>query len=216
MVRVNKNTISQLLFGINFYPIVFIVQLFFLINYTYWFGDTLNPFTILVYIIMPPSLMAIMFFMGKIKLNKKPFSRTPLGKGTVYLLIGLMVTWAIVLAIVFAFDIKVGIISAQYAMPIMMFQLLLVAPSEEMTFRELIPRIFGNLRWYWRMGFSQLMFSGFHIATYGAKVELLLFAFIFGCLLLVLVDKYGLPLGIGIHFAYNCVMLGILSGGVVV
>lgn len=217
MVRLNdKNTIIQLLYGLNFYPVVFIIQLFFLINYEYWFPDMINPFTILVYIIMPPSLMAILFFMGAIKTNKKPFSRTPFGKGMVYLLIGLMVTWAIALVIIYGFDIKVGKISAQYVLPIMLFQLLLVAPSEEMTFRELIPRMFDKLKWHWRMAFSQGIFGLFHIATYGAKVELLIFAFIFGCLLLVLADRYGLPLAIGVHFAYNCVMLGILSGGVIV
>ena len=215
MVKVNdKSMITQLLYGLNFYPVIFIVQLFFLINYSHWFGGILNPFTILVYIIMPPSLMMILFFMGNI--NKKPFTRTPLAKGTLHLLLGLFITWAITLSIVFVFDIEVGRISVQYAMPILLFQLLLVAPSEEMTFRVLIPKMFSNLKYRYRMIFSQVIFGGFHLVAYRGEYNLLIFAFIFGCLLLVLADRYGLPLTIGIHFAYNCVMLGILSGGVII
>ena len=100
-----------------------------------------------------------------------------------------------------------------------MTQVLFVAPSEEICFRYLIPlwmqknspfssNLLAGLA-------SAALFSFFHATSYSFNIASMAIAFLIGFLWYFLFKKWGIGATIGSHAAYNLLLSGIFSGGVI-
>lgn len=91
------------------------------------------------------------------------------------------------------------------------FQGIIVVPSEETIFRG---SIFGYLTQFNRyiayIG-SAFFFAIFHIAVYGASLPQMGFAFAMGLFLAYCVENWNLGVAIGVHLAWNLFVLGITA-----
>jgi len=94
-------------------------------------------------------------------------------------------------------------------LPTLVFQLVVVVASEEIIFRGVIFRsfykIFGLIS---AVLISSIAFSVFHLVAYGGNIGSLVTAFAMGCILAYCVYRYNLGVAIGIHWAWNCFLLG--------
>ena len=92
--------------------------------------------------------------------------------------------------------------------PVIIYQVGIVAVSEEIIFRGIIFRLFYKINPYFGYLVSSALFAGFHWAAYGGSYQLMLVAFSFGLILAFLTEKYNLGVAIGMHSSYNCLILG--------
>lgn len=102
----------------------------------------------------------------------------------------------------------------------MMFQLVIVATSEEIIFRG---AIFGYLydrfklrsekKHGWMIPYllSSLIFALFHLAVYGLDLPTMIMIFSMGLLLCYAVDRWGIGASIGVHWIWNCMAIGIFT-----
>lgn len=153
--------------------------------------------------------------------------------GTLFMaMFGLVLSWAVTLGlygVAWGFDFPE--VSAVTVRGIMVMQILFVAVSEEFVFRYTLPQIFQakfrrEYRWL-ALLIPQVSFGLYHWAAYGGDWVSMVVAMVFGCLLMYayyipitgkwaawLGPRLGLGFCIGVHAAYNLVLLGVLSGGV--
>lgn len=102
----------------------------------------------------------------------------------------------------------------------MIFQLLIVASSEEIIFRGVI---FGYLYdrfklrsdatygWVIPYVVSAFIFALFHLAVYGPDITNMLIVFTMGLVFAYVVERWSLGASIGIHWIWNCMALGIFA-----
>lgn len=93
----------------------------------------------------------------------------------------------------------------------LIYQLVIVASSEELIFRG---AIFGFLQEYYKkqwwipyIGNSGL-FAIFHLAAYGFNPITLLIAFLMGLIFTYCTDRWNIGVAIGLHFSYNAFVIG--------
>lgn len=98
-------------------------------------------------------------------------------------------------------------------------QVLFVAPSEELAFRYIIPgwvsRMLGKDSFLLTAIITAGIFSFMHLSAYSANVTSLAIAFIVGLCWALVYRRFGIGATIGSHAAYNLLVAGILTGGVV-
>lgn len=104
-------------------------------------------------------------------------------------------------------------------------QVLFVAPSEELAFRFIIPGwISRKMSKDGRPAKDSFLltaiitagiFSFMHLSAYSANVTSLAIAFIVGLCWALVYRRYGIGATIGSHAAYNLLVAGVLTGGVV-
>jgi membrane protease YdiL (CAAX protease family) len=103
------------------------------------------------------------------------------------------------------------------SMPIMkipaylMYQLVIVVSSEEIIFRGVIFRYFYQFGLWTSIILSSLFFAVFHFAAYSGDVSSLILAFFMGLILSYSVYRWNIGVSIGVHFAWNCFVLGITA-----
>jgi len=92
--------------------------------------------------------------------------------------------------------------------PTIIFQVGIVAASEEIIFRGVIFRLFHKINPYFGYFGSSILFALFHWAAYGGSYPLLLIAFAHGIILALLTKYFNIGVAIGYHAALNCLILG--------
>jgi len=92
--------------------------------------------------------------------------------------------------------------------PVIVYQVGIVAVSEEIIFRGVIFRLFYKINPYFGYLVSSALFAGFHWAAYGGSYQLMLIAFAMGLILAYLTEKYNIGVACGLHSSYNAFVLG--------
>jgi len=95
--------------------------------------------------------------------------------------------------------------------PTLVFQIVIVASSEEIIFRG---AIFGSLfKINWTLAYlgSSLLFGLFHYAAYGGDMGSILVAFAMGIVFCYLTDRWNIGVAIAVHSAYNSYLLGAVN-----
>jgi len=95
--------------------------------------------------------------------------------------------------------------------PMLVYQIGIVACSEEIIFRGSIFRLLHKINPYLGYFGSSAIFAGFHFAAYGGSYQLMLIAFAMGIILAFLTEKYNIGVSIGFHAAYNCFLSGVTA-----
>lgn len=96
-------------------------------------------------------------------------------------------------------------------LPHLVYQLVIVASSEELIFRG---AVFGFLKEYYKKHWwvaylgSSLLFAMFHLAAYGMNPYTLTIAFLMGMIFAYCVDRWNIGVAIALHFTYNAYVIG--------
>lgn len=93
-------------------------------------------------------------------------------------------------------------------LPTLIFQVGIVASSEEIIFRGVIFRLFHKINIYLGYLGSSALFAVFHWAAYGGSYSAMLTAFTIGIILCLLTKYFNIGVAIGFHAAFNCFVLG--------
>lgn len=101
-------------------------------------------------------------------------------------------------------SMPVGMIPAH-----MIYQLVIVASSEEIIFRG---NIFGFLykQYDWKVAYfgSALIFASFHFSAYGGDLYATMIAFLMGLIFAYTCDRWNIGVAIFLHWSYNIFVLG--------
>lgn len=92
--------------------------------------------------------------------------------------------------------------------PVLVYQICIVATSEEIIFRG---AIFGSLlkiNWIMAYVVSAGLFGIFHLNAYGGNWILIVVAFAMGLILAYVVDRWNIGASIGLHASYNTCAVG--------
>lgn len=121
-----------------------------------------------------------------------------------WIIIGFGAGWAATLLFVSGTGITLPVVQQDRAMMLLIW-FGIVATNEEIVFRGVLPERVGDFT-------ATLLFALFHFAAYDANLLSMGWIFVFGALLLYLYKRSGKKLGfvIGLHWAYNGVMSGVL------
>jgi len=93
------------------------------------------------------------------------------------------------------------------------FQIVIVATSEEIIFRGALLRYFMVFGWIPAYVVSSVLFGLFHYAAYGGNISSIIIAIFIGWILALLAHKWNLGAAIGFHAAYNGFVLGATTLG---
>jgi membrane protease YdiL (CAAX protease family) len=198
---------------------LFFIQLLVLITQSYFFPDyPISWQMMIVYMMIPIGLMVYS------KRSETLVQNVSLYRSVLMAVIGFWVTYALVLLVYgVLFGLEFGEVSYYEIWPIIVAQVIFVAPSEEIMFRLVLPdvlqhKVFPKKLWLGALILSQILFAFFHIAAYQGSVGSMTIAFTIGMLWLFAsrLPVNGKPLGIGFtigsHIAYNLIIAGILVG----
>ena len=109
---------------------------------------------------------------------------------------------------------EAGILIISSRMPVYLllstfvFQLFIVATSEELIFRVAVFRALHRVKWYVAYLGSSLLFGSFHWAAYGGNVNSIMFAVLMGLVFCYLADQINLGVAISAHFVWNFGLMG--------
>lgn len=225
---VEKNSIHMLKAS-AFYPGLVLLQLLVLVTGEGLWGISFQ--VSITYTVLP---LAVAWALGyKITdIEKFPVRSDPISKNTrmgtravavqaTYYLIGFIITWTALLVAVYYGAVVPQKIMVGKATGLLIMNLCLVSPSETMVFQAMIPnsieRYFKGYKNQRALKYviSQLIFAGFHFWAYQGNISLMLTSTIFGGLFLYISETYGLSCCMGTHTAWNLVVLGVLSGGLI-
>jgi len=92
--------------------------------------------------------------------------------------------------------------------PTIIFQVGIVASSEEIIFRGVIFRLFHKINPYLGYLGSSVLFAVFHWAAYGGSYPAMLTAFSMGIIMCLLTKYFNIGVSISFHAAFNCFVLG--------
>lgn len=87
------------------------------------------------------------------------------------------------------------------ALPFMLLFAFVVAYTEELIFRGVLPKFLTTIG-------SNLLFAVFHWYAYSGNLVSILIAFIFGMIFSFVAEKFGLMSAVGMHTAWNLKILG--------
>ena len=95
-------------------------------------------------------------------------------------------------------------------LPTMVFQMVIVVASEEIIFRGVLLRYFYKYFGYLvAVVGTAIVFSVFHLVAYEGAIGSLLTAFLMGIILAVVTFRWNIGVSLGIHFAWNCFVIGV-------
>jgi len=234
--------IFKFLTGKSFIPVLFIIQLFILINGDQFFQ--ISPSHTMAYMILPWGLMGLFYFTGDLKYSdmvdmtdrKDPISDWLRGGHNniygrsfeiqlIWAMFGFLTTWFILLIAFTTFNWpEPGLIMQTQATRLIIYNIVLVSVSETMAFVCILPIVLGKakisdprIKTLYRYGISQGMFAIFHVSAYWGAPNFggaILMSFIFGSMFLAIADhkRGGLAPAMGVHACWNLWVLGAISG----
>lgn len=196
--------------------IPFIFILLAIAGYFWLFGNQLFPAfegfseTVSYYI----ALLVIFLIFSRLRIQKQ--LNTPANLAIRQLIIGFVATLILMLGLAATGILGSNPISPALVIPMIVMQVAIVAPAEELMFRGVLLSYIGIIG-------QALMFAGWHTVTYGyvwsnlgwpdmSTMFALFLSFAFGIAMgLVARNKQlGLPACIGAHACYNLVILGVI------
>jgi membrane protease YdiL (CAAX protease family) len=225
---VEKNSIHMLKAS-AFYPGLFLIQLMILVMGESLWG--IDKWVSITYIALGLGMAYALSYkitdIENFPIKYDPLSHnTKLGRRTVviqasYYLFSFVITWtAMLVAVYYGLIVNQEIMVGQ-ATGLFIMNVCLVSPTETMVFHGMIPdrlkKYFKGYR-HQRMiyyGISQGIFAIFHFAVQQGNIYTLGTTMVFGCIFLYIAENYGLASAMGAHTAWNLVVLGILSGGLI-
>lgn len=174
---------------------VLLLQLFLFINADAFYGASAEAVKdiILVYLLLQVSVIAITGF-------KPELMKTGIEGVWRFAFIFLVSAF---IFLVFP-PVKFGF-TFQSLIGIVIIQCFVVAYTEEMVFRSMLPAIMKSDLW------AAGMFGLFHFAVYGASWIGIIIAVIFGLAFAFIRDKFGIFGAVGVHTSFNLKSLGILD-----
>lgn len=204
--------------GLLYSPLVLpiaVVQGFLFINGAYWWGADWPAAGVTTYLFLET------IFLGWLGTRFVP--RVTLQQGLFHWLAGFSVT-APTVYVLFTYGLSYDwpTIAHAQAAPAVVFTLFFVAPVEELIFRGILPRELEPLERV-RLGGrrvpvlvfgTQVLFAVFHWSAYGGLGLAMLVAVILGCVWVVAARRLSLAFTMASHTAYNLLVMGVLSGGV--
>lgn len=137
----------------------------------------------------------------------------PMGKPAIQSIYGFLIATPLFMLCFIALEMA-GIFVVHMRMPVYLllptfvYQLCIVAASEEIIFRAAIFRGLYRIRWYVAYFGSSIIFGAFHWAAYGGNVYSVFFAVMMGLIFAILADKVNLGVAISLHFVWNYGLMG--------
>jgi len=234
--------IFKFLEGKSFIPILFIIQLFILINGELFFQ--ISSSHTMAYMILPWGLMGLFYFTGDLKYSdmvnmtdRKDLISDWLRGGhsgirgrsfeiqLIWAMFGFLTTWFILLITFTLFNWpEPGLIFQSQVLKVIIYNIALVSVSETLAFHAIIPIVLGKanirdprIKNLYRYAISQGVFALFHASAYWGAPNfwgLILTSFIFGSIFLAIADhkRGGLAPTMGVHACWNIWVLGAISG----
>lgn len=189
------------------------IAFFFLINgeallSPHW--GTAWTLTILIYMIGVSS-----FVLAADKLPKKyKDQESPIFDSLIGIGLAFIISWVVFLVL---HDLGLYFTSVS-SMPVdripanLIFQLVIVASSEELIFRGAIfGFLYAQYGWFSAYFGSSLIFALFHYAAYAGDLNATVVAFLMGLVLAYVCDRWNIGVSIGLHWGYNCYITGVTA-----
>jgi len=198
-------------------PFIFIllaIEVYFFVNGSAHFPNWNASYgqLIMAYIIMT------LIFLGFAKTRTTTEIKQPLSKSAFSFVAFFMITWAILMALVQAKILQPATSDPSLFWPMIVLQICVVATSEELMFRGVLLSYLGIFVTaiafaVWHSWAYQIIWYDLSLTTFNYSA--LLIAFIMGIILgYVARDKrFGLPACVGLHAAFNLILLGVLTIG---
>lgn len=196
--------------------IPFIFALLLVAGYLWLFGDTHFPGWETQYGISYATVVSYYFFLLVVflifsRLRDAPYLRTDALTAGRQFLIGFVITVILMTILAGSGFIGKSTIPAALLLPMLLMQICIIAPAEELMFRGVLLSYVGIIA-------SALLFAAWHGVTYGlwagsSNAWFALFsAFVFGIIMGMVArnPQFGIPACIGAHAAWNLVMVGVL------
>ena len=90
----------------------------------------------------------------------------------------------------------------------LVYQLIIVAASEEIIFRGILLEIFHQIHWLIAVIVTSVLFALFHYAVYGGSLVAMMMAFGLGMIFALCVYRWNIGVSVGLHFAWNSYVFG--------
>lgn len=199
--------------------LIAIVQGFLYVNAHVWWGADWPSEGVNLYLFLECIFLGLLGYGIVIQKKDIPWANTEFHKAILHWMFGFWITLFVVYA---AFEFGLGhewdtIRSAQ-VLPVFLFQMIFVTPVEEIIFRGVIPTEVAKYERFkipvMLIG-SQVLFAVFHWAAYGGLGIPMLYAFCMGMVWIYATRKWSIYWAMGSHLAWNCLIMGILSGGII-
>ena len=244
--------VSLMLSSRNFFVFLLLGQFFLLINGEYLYQ--ISAAAASLYFFTPSALMWYMLSMTKLDngcqvtwedlessmrgkkdwlskyLRKADWSVSYFSVGIqlIYFTFAVMFTSVLMMVLIKQGFLTAGVVDAIQARNAIIYQTILVAPSETLIFHAIIPLwvyltfakmtdkmdlIIGKVekRVVITYILSQLIFGFYHFAAYGGSLGSIAVAIMLGFIFLFCVRSYGISFAIGVHLGWNLAIIGVLT-----
>lgn len=214
-LAVSWNGIYNTLMKIPFvFYMIFIALTFWLIGSSFFENwNLLYAPLILPYIVM----MLAFFIWSRTRstgVHTSSFSALP------SFVMGFLGTWMVMTVLIKVGVLKAGALEPTQILPMIIFQICVVATAEEVAFRGVLLPMLSRAGLFFAIIANSALFAMWHLTAYGIRfgdvlsfnVISLFIAFIIGVLLsFVAVSRFGLAAAIGCHAAYNLCVIGAIT-----
>ena len=187
-----------------------ITQFFFLINGKALFpdqwSDSWQTITLIYFV-------GTFLFLGIGLSNKNIRQQTsiPLTQAILYFSLAFLITWAVMIGLGISGTLYYPKLPRGNALFTLVFTVFVVAPSEEIIFRSVIPNLLPFKVDLHAFIVSSIIFAIFHYAAYQANIYFMVIAF-FISMIWFYANKYtSLATSIGSHAAYNAAVSGAIT-----
>jgi membrane protease YdiL (CAAX protease family) len=181
--------------------IILLLQLFLYFNANVLFSSNYVATaqeTILVYILLQISVISIS--------GVRPSTATNDARENIWnFLLMFIVSAMILVAIPLFLDTLFSVQDSSFAFTLALIQAVVVAYPEELVFRGILPKVFGNEL------IPAMLFGVFHFAVSGMNPWFMLFAFGSSFVFSAVKQKFGVLGSAGVHTAWNLKQYGVLD-----
>jgi len=162
-----------------------------------------NTFATILY------LVGVSVFIG---INEKlpPELKSPFWESLLGFSVGVIITWMVCNALygLGLWFTGVTAMDPDFIVVTWVYQLAVVAVSEEIIFRDVIFRTLYRVNPLVGYLGSSALFGVFHFAAYGGNWTFMFVAFTMGLILAYCTDRWNIGVAISVHFVYNICALG--------
>lgn len=185
-----------------------IIQFYFLINGRaifpdYW-NDTWQTITLIYF-------ASTFLFLAVSTSKARKSVEVPLSTALLHFSLGFLITWGILVALGVSKVVSYPTIPKSQGLFTLLFNVFVVAPSEEIIFRAVVPSLLPFKPEYVNWIISSILFGIFHQAVYGLNLWFIAIAFLISMLWFFVNSKTSLATSIGSHAAYNACVSGAIT-----
>jgi membrane protease YdiL (CAAX protease family) len=204
---INKKNLKYITFIFCYVFIAF----YFLINgraiFPYWSGTETN--SIFIYLVGVIAFLTVAIPLSS-KLNQKYQSKT----------VDILTNFSLAFPVFWMIFIlikdsglwfqNVSPLPAYLIIPTIVFQVCIVAASEEIIFRGTIFPLVAKINVILSVFLTSIAFALFHVGAYSGDLTAMMIAFIMGLILVALYMKFNIGTAIAFHSVYNLMIVGAL------